>query len=94
MVLVAQDETIPVASVQDKLWPVPGPGQLQGVDRIGSGRTGLLSGEAAPKLLTALPPSNVGPATQEEMEGEERPPRQEGTQDLPAAVGAALHWQG
>ena len=77
--------SIPLWSAfRTSLWPVPGPGQLQSVDKIGSGRTGLLSGEAAPKPPAALPPSHTGSATLEEMEGEEGP----------AAMEAALGLQG
>lgn len=78
--LVAQDRTIPLhpplVSIQDKpvagswAWSTPGCGQVR------SRRTGLLSGEAAPKPLAAHPPSHRGSATVEEME-EEGPRRQE-----------------
>ena len=77
--LVAQDRTIPLhpplVSIQDKpeagswAWSTPGCGQVR------ARKTGLLSGEAAPKPLTAHPPSHRGSATVEEME--ERPRRQE-----------------
>lgn len=64
-------------------WSTPGCGQVR------SRRTGLLSGEAAPKPLTAHPPSHRGSATVEEME-EEGSRRQEESPGPACCHGSSL----